>query len=112
MLWSLPCKRKKGQKIFFVEETKTGKVGNYLEKGNIYCGEKKNGEERGWKYLETNLFCGGEEREKNIWRRKISFLWMRGKTEKEKEEYIWRIYILQSKFVWVKNVVLSILLCH
>ena len=31
-----------------------------------------------------------QEKEENIWRRKIVFLWRRRKMEKEKEENIWR----------------------
>ena len=59
------------RKISFLggEENGEGKVGKYLEKENIlFVEEKKNGEGKGTKYLT-------KERERNIWRRKISFLW-------------------------------------
>ena len=91
----------KGQKIFFVEETKKGRKA--FGKGKSFLWRK----EKGWR-KRMKIFVGE------------SFLWRRGKTEKEREENIWRICKcssintakLHSKFVWVKNVVLLILLCH
>ena len=85
--------------IFMVEENKEprGKKGKYLEKENIFhAEEKKSGEGRGGKYLdEEYIFVQGENRkmfEEGKYLEKENKIgpWWRGRTEKEKEEIIWR----------------------
>ena len=109
MFWSLPWK---GQKIFFVEETKKRKGKKVFGKGKLFVEKRKTvieegenfGDEsflwrkgKGGKYLEKEniFFCGAEEKRRNK-RRKI----------------VGDFAFCICKFVWVKNVVLSILLCH
>ena len=72
------------------EENGEGKVGKYLEKENIlFVEEKKNGEGKGRKYLT-------KEREGNIWRRKISFLWREEKRTKKRRKYFEK----ENAFLW------------
>ena len=80
------------RKISFLggEENGEGKVGKYLEKENIlFVEEKKNGEGKGRKYLT-------KEREGNIWRRKISFLWREEKRTKKMRKYFEK----ENAFLW------------
>ena len=64
-----------------------------------FAEDKKSGKGKGGKYLEKekNIICGGEEKtqkekEENIWRRKKCSLWRRRRTKKENimETLHWR----------------------
>ena len=78
-----------------------------MERRNIYfCGVAEIGERKGGKCLEKeNIFFVDEnEKEKNIWRRKIYFLWGRIKMEKEENIYLCRVEGKGGKFLKRENV--------
>ena len=80
----------KNEYIFSAQETKTEKE----RKKIIFCGGENTEKENIWRLGEKKYCFRGEEKEVKIFGEGKYFLRRRKKTEKEKEENIWRSKIL------------------